>query len=147
MTYAYEPPMWPNLVEVKCPKCEQKADFFGSKQIVKEKNNHGQPSTKIFTDKRRGKLSCLACVLVKQHVIEWPRDAYFSFSVRNKVLWAWNRQHAIDIRDYLSSTDRVEKNYNHAESLYLIPEVFKTAKNRSKCVEAINKSLGMKNNA
>lgn len=147
MTYIYEWFGWPNIVEIKCPECGSKADFVGPKQVVKKIYNQGQPPTRILTGKRTGKVSCLSCGLVKQHFIEWPRDAYYSLSVRNKVLWAWNRQHAIDIRDYLESTERVEKLYQYAASLYHIPEIFKIAKNRSKCVDGINKLLHLRKNA
>ncbi len=145
MTYIYEWFGWPDIVDVICPQCGKKTAFAGSKQVVKKQYNQGQPVTRLFTDKRTGYVSCLSCGLTKVKTIQWPQDAYYKINVRGNVLWAWNEEHAKDIRDYLNSTSRVRRNFTYVASLYHIPEIFKLAKNRKKCVLGLNKIIGSSN--
>jgi hypothetical protein len=141
MTYIYQWNAWPKEVSVVCPQCGGSATFKNPKQIFELRRSKTTPPIKVQTNRHEGYLSCLSCGLTKNHEITWPIDAYFITKVKGKVLWAWDREHVVAIRDYIQSNDRVRKPSKYFASLYHIPEVFKLAKNRNACVKSLNDLL------
>jgi hypothetical protein len=141
MTYIYQWNGWPKVVNVICPQCGSNATFANPKQIIELKRSKTTPPIKVYTDRHEGYLSCLSCGLTKHHEINWPIDAYFKIEVKGNVLWAWDREHVVAIRNYIESKDRVRKPSKYLASLYHIPAVFKLAKNREACVKSLNDLL------
>lgn len=78
-----------------------------------------------------GSVRCEHCHLRAKHTLRWPEDAYFSLSYRNQVLWAFHRESASDLRDYLLSTSREVSRYRWSSFLLHVPTVFKTHKARA----------------
>ncbi len=84
-----------------------------------------------------GSIRCGHCQLRKKHVLNWPADAYYSVSWRHNVLWAFHRESACDLYDYLQSKTRDTSKYRWGLFLLHVPTVFKTAKAR----EAVSAQL------
>ena len=138
MTEIYQYYSWPKKVDVVCPSCERLCSFKVKNQVVNRRFRDGQSALHIYTDKWSGKISCLGCGLVKEGEIKWPNDAYFKVDVRGSILWAWTKEHAIEIRDYLDA--RIRENRSEAYLTYLchIPTHFKRRGNRSYAVNGLN---------
>jgi hypothetical protein len=77
-----------------------------------------------------GSVRCEHCHLRKKHSLKWPDDAYFSIAHRNKVLWAFHRDSAYDLNDYLLSKSRDPSKYRWRSFLLHVPTIFKTEKAR-----------------
>lgn len=73
-----------------------------------------------------GSVRCEHCHFRAKHDLVWPDDAYFSISYRNSVLWAFNRDSASVLNDYLVSKSREISRFRWASFLLHIPTVFKT---------------------
>jgi len=84
-----------------------------------------------------GSIRCGSCHLRRKHVLNWPTDAYFSIAYRNHVLWAFHRESAIDMLQYLLSKDRNRSRYRWGYFMLYVPTVFKTGKAR----ETVTKQL------
>jgi hypothetical protein len=84
-----------------------------------------------------GSIHCEHCHLKTKHNLNWPGDAYYSVAYRNNVLWAFDRESACDLRDFILSKTRDISKYRWALFLSHIPTVFKTQKAR----EAVSKHL------
>jgi hypothetical protein len=77
-----------------------------------------------------GSVRCLNCQLAAKHNLRWPVDAYFSISYKHHVLWAFNRESACDLNNYLQSKCRDVFKYRWRWFLLHVPTVFKTHKAR-----------------
>ena len=84
-----------------------------------------------------GVASCTACGLRRKHALAWPKDALYQADYRGHVLWAYNREHAGELLDYIRSTTRNRHDYTFQASLMKVPSVFLSAKAR----EAVAKKL------
>jgi hypothetical protein len=90
-------------------------------------------------DGAAGVVSCTKCVSRHSHTLRWPSDAFYFIQHRSKVLWAWNREYLVMVRDFIESSTR-----DTAGSYYLrrkIPKFFLLAKNRAAVVSKINRFL------
>jgi hypothetical protein len=86
-----------------------------------------------------GEVSCPKCVSRYSHTLNWPSDAFYRVEHRGKVLWAWNREYLVMVREFVASPAR-----NTEGSYYLrrkIPKFFLLAKNRERIVGKINAVL------
>ncbi|TCK02592.1 hypothetical protein [Marinobacterium mangrovicola] len=88
-----------------------------------------------------GSVSCGHCHTRKPYILNWPYDAFYSINVKNKTLWAFNRESAVDLRDYIESTDRKTSKYRWASFLLHIPTTFKKHSVRDSVVKKINRLL------
>lgn len=88
-----------------------------------------------------GAFSCSHCQTRKPYILKWPQDAYYSISYKGEVLWAFNRESALDLRDYISSNERKINNFKWANFLLHVPTVFKKQNARDNIVKQINKVL------
>ena len=86
-----------------------------------------------------GVLSCAACPIVRRYILNWPDDAYFQISYKGEILWAYNRDFALSLLDYLSSDLRGNTRSN--PFLNSVPTVFQTAKARSVVVRDLKTKL------
>lgn len=84
-----------------------------------------------------GSVRCEHCHLRARHDLKWPDHAYYSVSHKNHVLWAFDRDSATDLKDYLLSKSREVSRYRWSSFLLHIPTIFKTHKAR----EAVSKQL------
>ncbi|NHK27055.1 hypothetical protein FF098_003945 [Parvularcula flava] len=90
-----------------------------------------------------GVIACPACGLRRKHLLDWPHDALFQIEHRGKLLWAFTRDHALELLDYVRSESRSRGQYRHKVFLMKVPTHFLTAKARddvSKKLEALLKS-------
>lgn len=53
-----------------------------------------------------GIVDCPSCGFQKAQTIKWPQDAYFQIDVRGHTLWAYCKQHMLDILAFLQSKQR-----------------------------------------
>jgi hypothetical protein len=88
-----------------------------------------------------GAFSCSHCQTRKPYILQWPIDAYYSFSYKGEVLWAFNRESAVDLRDYIGSKERITEKFKWASFLLHVPTVFKKQNARDNIVKQINKVL------
>ena len=89
----------------------------------------------------RGAIHCPACGHRKAHVLDWPADAWYLISHRGQVLWAFNRDSVVQIRDFIASETREVKDHGWQHLLRKIPTLFKTRNNRDSVVKKLNKLL------
>ncbi len=89
----------------------------------------------------------------RRHIVQWPEDAWFQVTLKGRTLWAYDRASALELYDFLASSDRHKKIYFEAKSkgpqpwahnpfLNRIPGVFLTAKARPDLVRKLGKLLG-----
>ena len=84
-----------------------------------------------------GSVHCEHCHFKKKHCLDWPNDAYYAVSYKNNVLWAFNRESACDLHDFILSKTRDISKYRWSSFLLHVPTVFKTQKAR----EFVSKNL------
>ena len=162
----------PNRIVVRCRECDGPAvmeDPFvqvhgkGAKEILANPNIHGVQSGGslmierfpdvlrwaqargrrfYFMDGALGVMSCSKCVSRYAHTLDWPSDAFYRIGYRGKVLWAWNREYLVMVREFIASPTR-----DTYGSYYLrrkIPKLFLSAKNRGGVVAKIDAVLEAK---
>jgi len=88
-----------------------------------------------------GALGCTHCQTRKPYMLQWPSDAFYSISYKGEVLWAFNRESAVDLRDYIASTERKTEKYKWSRFLLHIPTVFKKQNSRDNVIKQINRVL------
>ncbi|NVD96968.1 hypothetical protein HUX62_02970 [Massilia sp. BJB1822] len=88
-----------------------------------------------------GSIRCGSCHTRRRHVLNWPADAYYSIAHRSHVLWAFHRESAVELLQYLQSTERETSRYQWAFFLRHVPSVFKVSKAREAVVRQLNKLL------
>lgn len=90
-----------------------------------------------------GSIRCTSCHLRRQHRLDWPADAYFSVAYRNHVLWAYHRESAVDLLEYILANERGTSGYRWGSFLMHVPTVFKVRKARDAVGRQLGKLLGM----
>lgn len=88
-----------------------------------------------------GTVSCLACGIRRKHILSWPSDAFYQTEYRGQVLWAFHRESAVDLRDYIASTDRDRTAYKWRSFLRHIPNAFLDASAREHVVKLLNRLI------
>ncbi len=88
-----------------------------------------------------GTVVCRNCSLRRKHTLSWPNDAYFQIDSRGKVLWAYHRESAIDLRNYLESVDRKQSGYKWELFLRHVPGDFLVAGLREQQVKLLDRLL------
>jgi len=88
-----------------------------------------------------GAVSCSHCHRRNPYILQWPNDAFYSVSVKGEVLWAFNRESAVDLRDYLASSERQTAKFKWASFLMHIPTRFKKQNTRDSLVKKVDKLL------
>ena len=134
MTHLYD---WglhgPDVIAITCPRCGGEARF----------------ETSFYNDEsgcrcreENGKCACLLCGYGNHHLLKWPDDAYFTVDIDDMSLWAWNRNHAIAIRDFVASTTRDVSTYpGYKLSLLHLPNRVLENSSRHLVVKRINQML------
>jgi hypothetical protein len=89
-----------------------------------------------------GSLRCSHCALRSKHQLNWPDEAYFSAAYRAHVLWAFHRESAVALMQFLQSEARNEFGHGGwALFLWHVPSVFKTRKARETVVKRLCRLL------
>lgn len=122
---------------VECPKCGKEA------LVMNQKNEAGRFRT----------LVCSNCSHIEQEV---PGKTYVNVSVgdpifnlplwlqgefKGDVLWACNREHLGEIRNYVASKLRERQTLTHTTMVEKLPQFIKAAKNREGILKFIDKLL------
>jgi hypothetical protein len=84
-----------------------------------------------------GSVRCQRCGKRGKYTLNWPNNAYYSIAYRNHVLWAFHRESALELHQYLLSAKRDVSQYCWSSFLLHLPTVFKTRKAR----DAVAKQL------
>jgi hypothetical protein len=74
---------------------------------------------------------CPACGYHNKHLLNWPSDAYYAVQIRDHMLWAWNRQYATALRQYLEAPEQPPA-YSPEINNFLVqvPKTFRLKRNR-----------------
>lgn len=90
-----------------------------------------------------GTLTCDNCHRRQKHELDWPRDAFFQTAVRGKVLWAFNRDSLIALRDYVAASHRhTVRKPKWTGFLMKVPSHFLSAKVRDEVFKKLNRLIG-----
>ncbi len=163
----YDNPV-PGRLAIRCPRCGAEARYQEAFTFLRHDEAAGAyppgsvvewrgvrvasnfPHLFRFDIKRKsyrhhevGACSCLACGFNGKHTLAWPDDAFFACLVRGRLLWAFNREHCVALRDYLAAGNRdaYRRQSPHAVALRHIPGHFLLARNRDEAVEQLNRVL------
>lgn len=86
----------------------------------------------------RGAVSCTRCHLRRPHTLNWPQDAFYSATYKGQLLWAFDRESALELAAYIGSKSRAISQYRWGRFLLHVPTAFKSHKARY----TIQKQLG-----
>ena len=94
----------------------------------------------------RGVIACNHCTLRRRTNINWPEQAYFNIEYKNKKLWAYDREMAQAILEYLKNPYRRKfsqsiKNQTSYGWLSNLPTVFQTKKATPHVIKKLEKLL------
>lgn len=85
-----------------------------------------------------GLVRCDRCHAQYRHRLSWPEDAFWHWQIRGQSLWAWDRDHALAILDYVRQTHRAVR---RSPRMRYIPSFFFGASVRHEVVRALEKRL------
>ena len=88
-----------------------------------------------------GSIICNRCYSRTKHLLNWPIDATYQITHKNKILWAYNRDAAISLMGFILSTDRIFRNYRYAIMLRHVPKIFLAKNNRFQIYKKLKKLL------
>lgn len=88
-----------------------------------------------------GSIACPNCHLSQKHILSWPGDAYFSIEYKGQQLWAFDRDSANELKEYIMDKDRNVDKYKWRNFLLHIPTVFKKQGAREYVVKHIDRLL------
>lgn len=88
-----------------------------------------------------GAVRCPSCGLGRRHTLRWPHDAHYQIEVRGHVLWAFHRESALELRQYIASDHRRREGFRWELMLRHVPGVFLSSKVRSTVVERLDRLL------
>ena len=88
-----------------------------------------------------GSVKCSNCSKRGIYNLNWPEDAYYSVSYKNKNLWAFNRESANDLLNFIESNERNESNYRWQSFLRHVPSHFKGKKARADLSKRLKQRL------
>ncbi len=88
-----------------------------------------------------GAVSCPRCGKRSKHQLRWPADAYYSITYKGDELWAFNRESAIELIDYIGGNSRNVSKYRWSNFLLHIPSIFKSHKARAEVTKRLGRLL------
>lgn len=100
-----------------------------------------QPSGGYRRGSDEGIVMCSHCVGRRKHILRWPSDAYYRFDLPQGLLWAWNREGAEALVEFIASTKRDPAAHGHYLFLRHIPSVFLAAKRRESIIKLLRREL------
>lgn len=109
----------PDELEIRCPRCRDHAIFD------------------------KGVVECINGHFLLTHVLSWPDDAYYRWEIRGVTLWAWSRDHACRLLEFIKAADRNPHHYpRYHRSLRKLPRTVLLAKNRDLVIRKMSRLLG-----
>jgi len=78
----------------------------------------------------QGSIVCGACGSRRKHVLRWPHDAFFQVEHKDHVLWAFNRDTAVDLLRFVQADNRDFRRFTYRHFLMKVPSVFLSKKAR-----------------
>ena len=88
-----------------------------------------------------GTIICHHCHTRKKAELAWPEMAFFKVDVKGHVLWAFHRESALDLYNFIASAERHQSAYRWAYFLRHVPGRFLTAKLRDEICKKFKKLL------
>lgn len=85
-----------------------------------------------------GLIQCQNCHANSKHKLDWPNDAYWQWEIRGELLWAWDKNHAQIILNFVRETVRPSR---HFYSVRYLPSHFLSAKVRELVVQKMERSI------
>jgi hypothetical protein len=82
-----------------------------------------------------GVIACPACGLRRKHPLDWPKEAFYRAEVSAALLWAYSREHLIQIQDYVAG-DRTRRG---GFDMNRVPREFLQVRNRARVLKAIDR--------
>lgn len=107
----------------------------GSSQYLRGGGDTGKGGYPLRTN---GLVQCSHCHSNRKHKLSWPSDAYWQWEIRGQLLWAWDKEHAQIILDFVKETTRPPR---HSYRLKYIPSHFLSAKVRAQVVKRMERSI------
>lgn len=98
----------------------------------------GDPGQGGYPLRTKGLVRCTHCHANQMHRLNWPSDAYWQWEIRGQLLWAWDKEHAQQILDFIRQTARPAR---RSTRLKHIPAHFLSAKVRDLVVRKIERSI------
>jgi len=75
------------------------------------------------------------------HTLDLPNDAFFAIGYKGKQLWAFNRESAVDLRNFISGTDRNIDDDKWRNFLLHVPSIFTSKKARESVTKLLSRLL------
>ena len=88
-----------------------------------------------------GVLSCARCGRRRKHELRWPDDAYFQIEHKGQVLWAFNRDTAVDLLHFITADNRDFHRFTYRNFLMKVPSVFLSKKVRGAVAKKLERLL------
>lgn len=101
----------------------------------------GTPRYLVHAHPTLGAVRCPGCHLRREHHLRWPTDAWFAVRWRQHLLWAWHREAAWELREWLASHDRRLEGRRWQGMLMKVPGALTTAKARLRVVALLDRLL------
>lgn len=106
------------------------SDHWAHSRYLQRRSN-GEPGTVL----------CNSCFLRQKTSLVWPEMAFFKIDVRGQTLWAFHRESAQDLYDFVASKERQQSAYRWAYFLRHVPGRFLDAKLRDEVCRKLLKLL------
>ena len=88
-----------------------------------------------------GTVICRSCGLRRKHNLSWPSDSYFQIHHKQQILWAFDRESAVEILDFIRSKNRDRSKYKYRSFLLKIPPQFLDKKVRDVVAKRLSARL------
>jgi hypothetical protein len=88
-----------------------------------------------------GTIICRNCHTRKKAELAWPEMAFFKVDIKGDTLWAFHRESALDLYNFIASAARDQSAYRWAYFLRHVPGKFLTAKVRDEVCRKLKKLL------
>lgn len=88
-----------------------------------------------------GSTDCDQCGNRQLHQLKWPQDAYYQIEYKGQILWAFNRETAKELKEYILSVDRDRTKFQWQSFLLHVPTVFLKQNSRDEIVKKLKKLL------
>jgi len=134
----------PHQLALNRPQCAGQAclDFVVARPIERKADVtllQANPLPENWKEQHNGGHS--PCHYAAHHHLNWPGEACFSVLYKGQMPWAFNRESALALHDYLGSAERNPGGSPWRSFLRHIPGPFKSRKARQPLTRLIKRSL------
>lgn len=155
------------ILAIRCPKCGREAAFEPASYILTKGEAKAAAEDASITGVWRGGAyvvlryprlidwkmlmrmryelphagicRCGSCGNLSRHPLDWPRDAWYTVSLRGRTLWMRDREHVLALRGYIAAEER--QKVPGARWISRVPKEFLAARNRGPLVARIDRLL------